>query len=64
MDEVASDGLGSATAASYAQKLIQSPIAAMIASKEILHATKLNELQTVLEKEAVRNPQCEEQKII
>lgn len=53
VDEVASDGLGSATAASYAQKLIQSPIAAMIASKEILHATKINELQTILEKEAV-----------
>ena len=53
VDEIASDGLGSATAASYAQKLIQSPIAAMIASKEILHATKLKELQSVLEREAV-----------
>ena len=53
VDEVASDGLGSATAASYAQKLIQSPVAAMIESKKILHATKLEELQLVLEKEAV-----------
>lgn len=53
VDEVASDGLGSATATSYAQKLIQSPIAAMIESKKILHATKLEELRLVLEKEAV-----------
>lgn len=53
VDEVASDGLGYATANSYAQKLIQSPIAAMIASKEILHATKVDELAVVVEKEAI-----------
>ncbi len=52
VDEVASDGLGYATAQSYAQKLISSPVAAMLASKEILHSTKLTELEMVLEQEA------------
>jgi len=52
VDEVASDGLGQATAESYAQKLLQSPLAAMIASKEILHASKLQDLELILEKEA------------
>ncbi|SES19909.1 enoyl-CoA hydratase [Psychrobacillus sp. OK032] len=53
VDEIASDGLGWATATSYAQKLLQSPIAAMIASKEILHASKLEELKSILEREAI-----------
>ncbi|GGA47668.1 enoyl-CoA hydratase [Psychrobacillus lasiicapitis] len=53
VDEVASDGLGWATATSYAQKLLQSPIAAMIASKQILHASKIEELQSILEQEAI-----------
>jgi len=53
VDEIASDGLGWATATSYAQKLLQSPIAAMIASKEILHASKIEELKSILEQEAV-----------
>ena len=44
VDEVASDGLGYTTANAYAQKLLQSPIAAMIASKEILHATKVDDI--------------------
>lgn len=52
VDEVASDGLGQATAEAYAQKLLQSPLAAMIASKEILHASKLQDLEIILEKEA------------
>ncbi|MEK4487091.1 enoyl-CoA hydratase [Psychrobacillus sp. FSL H8-0484] len=52
VDEVASDGLGQVTAESYAQKLLQSPLAAMIASKEILHASKLRDLELILEKEA------------
>lgn len=53
VDEVASDGLGWATATSYAQKLLQSPIAAMIASKEILHAVQRKELESILEQEAI-----------
>lgn len=53
VDELASDGLGWSTATSYAHKLIQSPIAAMIATKEILHAGKVKELELILEKEAV-----------
>ncbi|MDI2586753.1 enoyl-CoA hydratase [Psychrobacillus sp. NEAU-3TGS] len=53
VDEVASDSLGWATATSYAQKLLQSPIAAMIASKEILHASKKEELQSILKQEAI-----------
>ena len=52
VDEVASEGLGYATAQSYAHKLIDSPIAAMLASKEILHMTKVKELDSVLEQEA------------
>ena len=53
VDEVATDGLVHVTANAYAQKLLQSPIAAMIASKEILHATQVKELELVLEKEAI-----------
>lgn len=53
VDEVASDGLGWATATSYAQKLLQSPIAAMIASKEILHAVQVKELEAILEQESI-----------
>jgi len=53
IDELASDGLGWATATSYAQKLLQKPIAAMIATKEILHAGKIKELELILEKEEV-----------
>ncbi|TQR19060.1 enoyl-CoA hydratase [Psychrobacillus vulpis] len=52
VDEVASEGLGWATAMSYAQKLMKSPLAAMIASKEILHANQIKELELILEKEA------------
>lgn len=51
VDEVSSDGLGYATATSFAQKLLQSPVAAMIASKEILHAGRLEELKSILHKE-------------
>lgn len=51
VDEVASDGLGYATASSYAQKILQSPIAAMMASKDILHASKIKELELILDKE-------------
>ncbi|WP_144512243.1 enoyl-CoA hydratase [Bacillus sp. FJAT-22090] len=53
VDEVSSDGLGHATATSYAQKLLQSPMAAMIASKEILHAGRLEELKSILHKEGL-----------
>ena len=52
VDETAPDGLGFATASAYAQKLIESPIAAMLASKEMLHATKIEELEFILEKES------------
>ena len=52
VDEIASEGLGYVTAESYAHKLISSPVAAMLASKEILHKTKLEELEMVLEQEA------------
>ena len=52
VDEIASDGLGFATATSYAHKLIESPIAAMLASKEMLHATKIEELEFILERES------------
>ncbi|WP_313893096.1 enoyl-CoA hydratase [Psychrobacillus sp.] len=54
VDEVASDGLGFATATSYAQKLLQSPLAAMMASKEVLHAGQIKELEVILEKESVK----------
>lgn len=53
VDELASDGLSWTTATSYAHKLLQSPIAAMLATKEILHAGKVKELELILEKEAV-----------
>ncbi|TQR06099.1 enoyl-CoA hydratase [Psychrobacillus soli] len=53
VDELSSDGLGWSTAMSYAHKLLQSPIAAMIATKDILHAGKVKELELILEKEAV-----------
>lgn len=52
VDEVAPDGAGHATAAAYAQKLLNSPIAAMITSKEILHLSKMNDLQAILNGEA------------
>nr|WP_111439605.1 enoyl-CoA hydratase [Psychrobacillus insolitus] len=53
VDEVASDGLGWATATSYAQKLLESATASLIASKEILHAGQIKELEMILQKEAV-----------
>lgn len=52
VDEVAPDGAGHATAAAYAQKLIESPVAAMITSKEILHLSKIHDLQAILKGES------------
>ncbi|QFG00129.1 enoyl-CoA hydratase [Psychrobacillus glaciei] len=54
VDVIASDGLGWVTARSYAQRLLESPLAAMIATKEILHATQIKELEWMLEKEALK----------
>lgn len=54
VDVIASDGLGWSTARSYAQRLLESPIAAMIATKEILHANQIKELNLILEKEAIK----------
>ncbi|MFF2755729.1 enoyl-CoA hydratase [Psychrobacillus sp. NPDC058041] len=54
VDIIATDGLGWSTALSYAQRLFESPISAMIASKEILHANQVKELELILEKEAVK----------
>lgn len=52
VDEVVPEGKASEQADLLAQKLLQSPVAAMIASKEILHTQKCAELSNVLKMEA------------
>lgn len=52
VDEVVSEGKGHEEAKSYAKKILQSPIAAMIASKKVLHAGQIKELELILDKEA------------
>ncbi|MBK3495947.1 enoyl-CoA hydratase [Viridibacillus sp. YIM B01967] len=53
VDEVVPDGKAADQANLLAQKLLQSPIAAMIATKEILHTQKCAELSNVLKMETV-----------
>ncbi|NYF26000.1 enoyl-CoA hydratase [Sporosarcina sp. JAI121] len=52
IDEVVAEGKSTERAELFAHKLLASPIAAMIASKNILHAQKTKELESVLEMES------------
>jgi len=52
IDEVAQDGTAHKESEGMAQKLLSTPISAMIASKGILHTSRLEELRSVLELEA------------
>lgn len=51
VDEVVDEGKALQTGKSYAEKLLVSPIQAMIATKKILHETKADELEHVLKLE-------------
>lgn len=55
-DEVVPDGQALDAAKGYASKLLASPIAAMIETKKILHATKLEELEQILAAESESQP--------
>ncbi len=52
VDEVVGEGQAEKYGKGYAQKLLASPIASMIASKKILHATKLADLELTLKMES------------
>lgn len=52
IDEVTAQGTGAERGEAFAHKLLASPIAAMIASKNILHAQKTKELESVLAMES------------
>lgn len=52
IDEVVTEGKAVEYGEAYAQKLLASPIAAMIASKRILHEQKMAELDNILEMES------------
>lgn len=52
IDEVVEEGKSAEQAEAYAQKLLASPIAAMIATKNILHAQNMKELENVLKMES------------
>jgi len=52
IDEVAAQGKGAERGEAFAQKLLASPIAAMIASKNILHSQKTKELESILAMES------------
>ncbi len=51
IDEVTAEGKGAEYGEAFAQQLLASPIAAMIASKKILHEQKIEELENVLKME-------------
>jgi len=53
IDEVTAEGKSVEYAESFAAKILQSPVAAMLASKEILHTQKLSELEEVLKMESI-----------
>ncbi len=52
IDEVVAEGQAASHGEAFAHKLLASPIAAMIASKKILHAQKTKELESILEMES------------
>ena len=52
IDEVTAEGKAAEYGEAYAQKLLASPIASMIASKNILHAQNTTELENILEMES------------
>lgn len=52
IDEVVTQGKGAERGEAFAHKLLASPIAAMIASKHILHAQKTKELESILAMES------------
>lgn len=52
IDDVTAEGKAAEYAQVYAAKILQSPVSAMLASKEILHTQKLEELDRVLEMES------------
>ena len=52
IDEVVAEGKSAEHGEAYAHKLLASPIAAMIASKKILHEQKTKELESILEMES------------
>lgn len=52
IDEVTAEGKSVQYAESFAGNILQAPVVAMLASKEILHTQKLNELEEVLKMES------------
>ncbi len=52
IDELVGDGIATKYADGYAQKLLASPIASMMATKKILHAQQIDELENVLKMES------------
>lgn len=52
IDEVLTEGKAAEYGENFAQKLLASPIAAMIASKKILHEQKMTELDNILKMES------------
>lgn len=52
IDDVVAEGMASEFGEGYAQKLLASPIASMIATKRILHEQKIAELENVLKMES------------
>lgn len=52
IDEVVAEGMAAATGEALASQLLASPLASMIASKKILHAQKMDELDNVLKMES------------
>lgn len=52
IDGVTAEGKSEEYAQNFATKILQSPVAAMLASKEILHSQKLTELKSVLNMES------------
>lgn len=62
VDEIVPTGSGFASAKAYANKLLASPIQSMLATKKILHASKLQELDEVLALETELQPKMRETK--
>ncbi len=62
VDELVPTGNGLTAAKAYAEQLLASPIQAMIATKKILHASKLKELDEVLALETELQPKMRETK--
>ncbi|MFC4411555.1 enoyl-CoA hydratase [Chungangia koreensis] len=52
IDEVTAEGKASDYANAFAERVLQSPVSAMLASKKILHSLKEHELEKVLEMES------------